>query len=450
MKKIVLLVAFLCVGLGYAQTYRISTVGESKQFVIEDVTNGVRERPYLNREVLADTTINGNIKIFRQLTSDDLIPIGFPKPKGHPYTAFIDGNNSDATFESAAAVDTWFKNYTGFNTAGGAASSTVEFYESTINLFNKNDTGNVTDAYITGTTGEVTNLEGWTASHYIPVEPNKEYKGLTVHASWYDSSKVFISSCSSTSYISPINAAYLRGSWQTPSLSTWMIYQSSISLPYEEFGIIVNSELKTAIEYINQPHKGKKWLPTGDSMTIQSLYFDTVKDITGLIEFTSNVGANGHGIKTFLDAVTDADIIEADIITAFIGTNDYGHGGGTLGTIDDLETDETIYGYMKKSINRILTLNSNVRLIFFTPTNRGPYASEPNGIEPNPYGLTIKNIGAAMQDVCRYYGIPCEDTGGKSGINSYNLGLMTSDNLHISGEGAERVGKIMGNFINSL
>ena len=125
MKKIGLVVVFLLAGyLGSAQVYRISTVGESKQFVIEDTINGVRERPYLNREVLADTTSQGRINIYRQLSVDYLKPIGFPTPKGHPYTAFIDGNNSDATFASAAAVLTWFADNTGFNSAGGSASST--------------------------------------------------------------------------------------------------------------------------------------------------------------------------------------------------------------------------------------------------------------------------------------------------------------------------------------
>jgi hypothetical protein len=83
----------------------------------------------------------------------------------------------------------------------------------------------------------------------------------------------------------------------------------------------------------------------------------------------------------------------------------------------------TIHGSVKLVVNRILSLKPNVRIVFFTPFNRTNYASDVpgDGYTPTPNGLTIKNVGEAIMDECRYLGIPYYDLLANSGINSYNL-----------------------------
>ncbi|SEB08267.1 SGNH/GDSL hydrolase family protein [Pedobacter hartonius] len=110
----------------------------------------------------------------------------------------------------------------------------------------------------------------------------------------------------------------------------------------------------------------------------------------------------------------------------------------------------TIYGSVKLVINRILTLKPNIRIVFFTPFNRGVYNGEGNGFAPNTNGLTIKNVADGIQDCCKYLGIPSYDLLSNTGINSYNLDTHLSDKLHPNVYGGNRIGKLMGNFINTL
>ena len=111
----------------------------------------------------------------------------------------------------------------------------------------------------------------------------------------------------------------------------------------------------------------------------------------------------------------------------------------------------TIHGSVKLVVNRILSLKPNIRIVFFTPFNRGQYGAETlNGYLPNGNGLTIKNIADAIQDECRYLGIPSYDLLSATGINSYNLATHCPDNLHPNLYAGNHIGKLMGQFINTL
>lgn len=125
MKKLgILLVLMLAGFISYGQTYRIKvTEGTFTIQATDDVlTSGVS---FPSRYIGADKKANGKIYIYKKGIGVSNIPFEYPSVRGMAYTELVDGNNADAAFADADAVKTWFDTNTGFNTAGGAASSTV-------------------------------------------------------------------------------------------------------------------------------------------------------------------------------------------------------------------------------------------------------------------------------------------------------------------------------------
>lgn len=156
MKKCILLVGMLLVSVVSLAQYRVSTVGESKIFVMTNLDND-KEESYQREYIKADINHLGNIVISTAMGAGDGRPFAFSRTTGIPYDEFRDGNDSDATFANAAAVITWFRDNTGFKTAGGSASSTVKYKAddytalSAISSPTTGDVAIVTDEGIAGT-----------------------------------------------------------------------------------------------------------------------------------------------------------------------------------------------------------------------------------------------------------------------------------------------------------
>lgn len=122
MKKCILLVGiFLVCAISIAQ-YRVATVGDSKTFVFTNIDTG-ESLSYPRLYIVSDVNYLGNIVVSTAMGAGDPRPWGFARTTGIPYTEFRDGNNSDAVFANAAAVDAWFKKNTGFNTAAGGSAA---------------------------------------------------------------------------------------------------------------------------------------------------------------------------------------------------------------------------------------------------------------------------------------------------------------------------------------
>lgn len=157
MKKCILLVGmFLVCAVSMAQ-YRISIKGESNRFYMEDLSSSRKAEPYPQAYVMAKENKDGNIEVVTTMGASDGRPYPFSKIGGIPYTEFRDGNNEDATFASVQAVLDWFDDNTGFNSAGGSASSTVKYKVadytalSAISSPTTGDVSIVTDEGIAGT-----------------------------------------------------------------------------------------------------------------------------------------------------------------------------------------------------------------------------------------------------------------------------------------------------------
>ena len=233
-----------------------------------------------------------------------------------------------------------------------------------------------------------------------------------------------------------------------------------------------------AIEYFEKsrakPYYGKRILSLGDSYTCKNYYGKYLAEATGTTQ--RGRGQNGNMLMSFCNdtynPVTggtvsepfDADLLsDYDIVTIMGGTNDYGHGTATLGTIDDEIGANTIYGSVKYLINKILSIKPDMKIFFCTQPFRLHYSTEPapGGYEANSNGLTMENIADAICDCCKHYGIPCFDFYHCSNWNSYTVrmdengsivsNIYTNDGLHPkdgNGNGADLLGTSFGEFIN--
>lgn len=363
---------------------------------------------------------------------------------------------AEAISNSATEIAAALKTQTGI-----IAAAQTDFLELSTNLFDP--TLRAVDTSISLSTGVASTTTGWWASAYVPVTVGSTYWVTTqlsysatlplprmtsqsISGAYYSPTKAYIAAFTSGT-VAPAGAAYLRFSANAPDpvyLSYMLSEGAVVPVRFIPYKAVINAQ-KLALQA--QRWWGKNHCALGDSITFQNLYAPKLLEVTGLIQ-TVNLGVSGQVLKTMADSLDSTNIANIDLITLLGGTNDYGHGSTTLGTAADDKTVNSIHGVMKYLFDKILTLKPTVRIVVFTPLNRGAYLSEPVPPAVNPNGLTIYNIGQAMMEECRLAGIPCFDLGGMCGINSYNLSAYTQDNLHPNQPGADIIGAAMGRFIN--
>ncbi|MGY1950042.1 SGNH/GDSL hydrolase family protein [Pseudomonas pergaminensis] len=339
----------------------------------------------------------------------------------------------------------------------------ASFIDTSSNLFDYR--ARIIGKNISSTNGLEVNVEGWWATGFIPVVndgatyrsttksstinvmPQPQFSTQGVTGAWYDADKRFLAGIVNlNSMTAPADAAYIRISSNSASPEKIMFTKGAdLPIRYEPY----HSSLSlTRVTNILPPFWGKKWCALGDSFTQLNLYAAKLCEVTGLQQ-TKNLGVSGQLLRTMADNLAAGDLDEIDVVTTWGGTNDYGHGNCLLGTLADPKETISIHGNVRYLIDKILTIKPTVQLFFFTPTNRGQFGSEPVPPALNSYGLSIQSIGKAMIDVCREMGVPCLDIGGQCCINSYNLSIYTTDNLHPNQLGADILGNLMGRFINN-
>ena len=204
----------------------------------------------------------------------------------------------------------------------------------------------------------------------------------------------------------------------------------------------------------------------GDSITYGSgttdspnnIYATLLKDLLSLssvtrmgvagscVSATSNYGqSNSPLINRY------GNIPNTDIITIFMGTNDYGH-NTPLGTIADT-TDISFYGALNVIIPGILTAHPNSRLVWITPTRRYNFGGFKEDWQANGAGNTLGDYVKAIKDVCERYSIPTIDLYSMSGLNPVIPGIKsgyTSDGLHLNNTGHHMIAVYIAKQLNTL
>ena len=171
------------------------------------------------------------------------------------------------------------------------------------------------------------------------------------------------------------------------------------------------------------------------------------------VSATSDYGTSNSPLINRYTSIPDSDVI-----TIYMGTNDYGH-ETPLGTIDD-KCDISFYGALNTIIPGILAAHPNSRLIWITPTHR--YGRGTSGILgtaftydyiPNGRGHNLKDYVDAIKAVCERHSVPVIDLFNISGIDpsiSEVRSKYMPDGLHPNEAGHEKIASIIAASIENL
>ncbi|MCE7059813.1 SGNH/GDSL hydrolase family protein [Dyadobacter sp. CY343] len=186
--------------------------------------------------------------------------------------------------------------------------------------------------------------------------------------------------------------------------------------------------------------KKTTWVAIGDSIT----YLNDHKDETGDrvtkgylslitekypdIEYI-NKGYNGWTSTNIAEKIESLELVEADVYTVFLGTNDWWQ-GKQIGTIADYENQNgasTVYGAFRVITNKLKALNKNAQIILITPMQRGDfvYINNPKNNAHGSYkpkrDQTLEQVANAILEIGVLEKIPVVDLYHESGINLDNM-----------------------------
>lgn len=196
---------------------------------------------------------------------------------------------------------------------------------------------------------------------------------------------------------------------------------------------------------------GKVWDAIGDSITDQNHYEPTVQTETGMSSYFKD-GISGASTVSYMTGgyLSSSNISASDVVTVFIGTNDYG-GSVSLGTINDAVGASTTYGALKWFVQQILNIKPTVKLAFITPIQRGVFQSQPVYPAANSAGYTLDQYVQAVCDIAEMYALPVLDLFRTSGINTYTYATYLADGLHPSWNvGGPHIGKIIASWLEMI
>ncbi len=183
-----------------------------------------------------------------------------------------------------------------------------------------------------------------------------------------------------------------------------------------------------------------KWVAIGDSIT----YLNDHKDETGnrvtkgyltmVVEALPHIGFinegyNGWTAGDIAREIDSLDLVQADVYSVFLGTNDWWH-GRRIGTMDDYKNNNgnnTFFGSYRLIINKLRSLNRNSRIILMTPMQRSDFVYI-NDQRNNAYGSYKKKNGQSLAQFAEAI-IMIGEYEKLSVVDLYNKSGMTQDNL---------------------
>jgi hypothetical protein len=199
------------------------------------------------------------------------------------------------------------------------------------------------------------------------------------------------------------------------------------------------------------PLKGKKWFAVGDSITEAIVnttkgYHAYVADATGCIVTKNGAGGTGwEAVWPLRDRVANWGT-DYDIITIFLGTNDWKDDPAdfALGTLGDT-TNATFYGCIDEALNLVIAKYPTKKIAVFTPL---PSA---NGLN-NSQGQ-LEQIADAIKEVAAKKSIPCLDLFRNSNLNVLNATAVAAyipDGLHPNEAGHQWIAYKIQKFLESI
>ena len=272
------------------------------------------------------------------------------------------------------------------------------------------------------TNGALVSNANYSTTDYIAVEAGQIYtQSEQAFKAWYDTNKTFINGVNAIQGTAPSNAAYIRVSIHNNNLGevkAMLVKGTQLPPYYESYNAYkLSKDIKSDRDTPNLL-SGLKWAALGDSITVSSGSGSTPE--TGYVSLIAtrnnmtiaNFGFNGTSIAKNPNMVGYEFTAryrgmpdDADIITVFGGTNDFGN-NLPIGSLGDT-TDSTLYGAMKVLIEGLITKYPTKRIGFILPLPRVGNIGQTG---------TLKNYVAVIKEMCALYSVPVLDLYNGSGI----------------------------------
>ena len=230
---------------------------------------------------------------------------------------------------------------------------------------------------------------------------------------------------------------------------------------------LIDTEARQRIENIGEiasnpsPIKGKKWVAIGDSITANSArtnhpyHYYVAQAVGGMTVY--NYGSSGTGYFDRLHVASTISQNDIDILTVFLGTNDWSKDLKPLGNLFDT-TDTTVSGCINILISELMNAFPTKTIALFTPlprrTNWGSNAS------PNNNGYTLKQLAELIKSYANHYSLPCLDLYNNSSLpvwipsaDAYYFtapGGTSPDGLHPNDAGHQVLARKIRGFLESI
>lgn len=258
------------------------------------------------------------------------------------------------------------------------------------------------------------------------------------------------------------------GSIVAPSVTN-----GNIVLNGTEVKVYDDTSLRGSIGSSSSKWAGKVWNVVGDSITEHN--FRTTKNYQDYIAENIGCTVNNYGISgtgwftasssggtnAIYQRVSSLNV-NADLITVFAGTNDWGQVGKTLvlGSFGDTNGANSFYGAVDSALSQLISKYPTKTIAVFTPIPRSNAWFD----VANSAGVTLTQISDAIIQVCKKYSIPCLDLYRNSGLFPWNatakstyfsppsgtIDVPNGDGLHPNDAGHQILASKVLSFLNTL
>lgn len=354
---------------------------------------------------------------------------------------------------------------------------------------------------------------GWWVSGYIQVDEGETYySNASLGFFTYNESKADVTSASPFVSGSPIpsGVSFVRAKISTSGITSdedsainksndlWLSKNNKAAKYAKSFNpLLINPVDQGARSLISilMPHQGKNLFSVGDSYTMQGLYFPALLAVTGLNKIgDTGGGGNGQPYTRFpANIIKNKDLImQCKFVTILGGTNDYGHGGEKLGTINDCikdeyaelkvpilklneegyyvkddsidttykvlteeeinagQTPQSVYAAIMTCVNIIHSWDKTITVVLCSQPERLPYGSQSCAPPLLRNGMNMDLLAKAMREVHEMFGVPYYDFHSNGWTIDQVEVYMNDGTLHPNALGGEKIGRGLGMYINSL
>lgn len=149
--------------------------------------------------------------------------------------------------------------------------------------------------------------------------------------------------------------------------------------------------------------------------------------------------------RDFCSRVEEMDE-DADVVIAFGGTNDYGHGDAPLGAGSD-RTSDTFHGACHVLCRKLLVRYPDAKVVMLTPLHRA------NDALPNASGAVLADYVQILRETAAQYRIPVLDLFETSALRAdlpEVAARLTTDGLHPNDPGHALLAAEIAAFLRSL